>query len=243
MRRLRSLGALMLLTAQADAADLRDYSACVDLVVRAPEAAEQAALAWADRGGGWGARHCRAMALVALGAERSAAEELVAIGSEAGDLPDPVRADMFEQAGEILLGLGAVEPAAEAVDRALNLAARPSGYELRARLAAERGDWGAALADLDRALAEGQPEPGRLILRASAKRRLGRLVAARDDAAWALELAPDDPAGWLEMGSIRAETGDRDGARAAFAEVLRLTPGGSLAEAARLRIQALETGG
>jgi tetratricopeptide (TPR) repeat protein len=213
-------------------------------VAEAPGEAEAAAARWEAQGGGAAARHCRAMALEALGAERAAAGLLMEIAAEARALPDRARAEMVLQAGELFLRLGALDAAGRAAEEALGLTGRaPGALAFRARLGAERGDWRGALADLDAAL-EGRPgDPGLLVLRASAKRRLGRLVAAADDARWARELAPEDPEAWLETGTIRAARGDRPGARAAFLEAIRLAGDGPLARAARLRLQALEAGG
>lgn len=229
------------------AVTVSDYDSCVTLVEQAPEDAEQAAASWAGAGGGAAAAHCRALALAELGAPVRAAEVLTALAAEAPDLPDATRGTILLQAGELLLGAGRLEAAAAQAREAAAFVPGPEAHELSARIRAERGDWAGTVADLDRAIAEtpngAAPNPALLVLRASAQRRLNRLLAARDDAEQARTLAPGDPAVWLELGSIRAALGQRDGARRAFAEVLRLAPDDPIADAARARIQALEAGG
>lgn len=229
--------------AAGPAAAVTDYQTCVTLAGSDPERAEAEAARWAAAGGGSAARHCRALAMLALGADRSAAELLSAIAAEDRTLPAQVRADMLVEAGEIHLGLGDIEAGRAAAARALKLAPDPRpALTLSARLEAEAGNWQGAVAELDRALARGEPSADILVLRASARRRLGQLVAARADLAWAEELAPDDPALWLERGALEADSGDRDAAREALLKAISLDREGPVAEAARLRLQRMEAG-
>jgi hypothetical protein len=55
--------------------------------------------------------------------------------------------------------------------------------------------------------------------------RSGKPAAALASARRLVDLAPEDPRAWLDLGVILAGTGDREGARAAFAEGLRRHPG------------------
>jgi len=223
------------------AAAVSDYGACMDLVAERPERAEAEAAGWAAAGGGPAARHCRAVALAAMGRERLAAEALVALAADATAMPDTARADLLLQAGELFLELGDIDAAAVASERVFALAgATAAALEFRARIRAERRDWAGAEADLDRAIAAAAPSADLLILRASARRRRGRLVEARDDANWALDLAPERADLWLELGTIHAGLGDRAAARAAWLETVRLDRDGALAELARRRMQRME---
>lgn len=233
--------AAFLAAASASLAQIRDYDTCIGLAAEAPAKAEAAAADWISAGGGPAAIHCRAIALLALGAEERAARVLIGLATEAAELPNATRAEIFLQAGELLLALGDFEAGMAVANRALNLAADTApALELRARFHAENRNWATALKDLNRALAEGGADPGRLVLRASAKRALGRMLAARDDLKWALELAPDLAEAWLELGTVEARMNDPDAARAAWLETIRLAPDTELARAARARLQAME---
>lgn len=233
--------AAFLSTPPASQAQIRDYDACIGLAAEAPVEAESAAADWIAAGGGPAALHCQAIALLALGAEERAATVLIGLATEAAELPGETRAEIFLQAGNILLALGDLEAGMAAANRALNLAADTApALELRAQLHAENRDWAAALKDLNRALGEGGADAGRLVLRASAKRALGRILAARDDLKWALELAPEMPEAWLELATVEAAMNDPDAARAAWLETIRLAPDTPLARAARTRLQAFE---
>lgn len=222
---------------------VEDYDACVELVGRDPPRAEVEAGRWAASGGGSPARHCRALALAAQGAERRAAELLAAIATEDRTLPDGVRAELLVQAGELYLGAGELASGRAAADRALRLAADPRpALVLSARLRAEAGDWQGAVADLDHALARGEPDAALLVLRASARLHLDQLVAARADLAWAEEIDPASPALWLEKGMLEAAAGNPDAARAAWLKAIELDREGPVGQAARLRLQRMEAG-
>ncbi|MEM0944661.1 MAG: hypothetical protein AAGI70_12025, partial [Pseudomonadota bacterium] len=77
------------------------------------------------------------------------------------------------------------------------------------------------------------------VLRATAKRRLNDQVGARADAKWALELAPEDPAVWLELGETEAALGNRRAANAAWLTTIDLAGDTGLAEIARRKLQRL----
>lgn len=233
--------AVAIVLAASPALAVEDYDACVALVERDPARAEIEAGRWIAAGGGTPARHCRALALFAQGAERRAAGLLAEIAAEDRTLPGQVRAEMLVQAGEIHLGLADLAAARAAVERAMRVATDPRPVlVLSARLEAEAGNWQAAASALDHALARGEPDAEILVLRAAARQRLGQLVAARADLAWAEELAPDLPELWLEKGAVEAASGNRDAARAAWLKAIELDRDGPVAEAARLRLQRME---
>jgi tetratricopeptide (TPR) repeat protein len=237
-----ALAAALAMTPRAGAVET--YEGCLDLVTGNPALAEAEAAEWARAGGGAAAGHCRALALMALGADLRAAELLVSIATDDRTIPDTVRATLLIDAGELFLGLGQIEAGRAVAARALQLAPDPRpALALSARLKAEAGDWRGAVGDLDRALAGGAPDAELLVMRASARLKLGELVAARSDLLWAAEIAPDSALVWLERGSLEAASGDRAAARAAWLKAIALDRDGPEAEAARLRIQTLEAGG
>lgn len=218
------------------------YDACLALVATDPGRAEAEAEAWARFGGGPAAEHCRAMAFAALGATRRAAESLTAIAFRARDLPDETRAEILIQAAGFLLELQEIEAGLDVAEQALRLDPSAEGLTMRARLHAAAGRYGAALGDLDAAIDRSGPTPDRLMLRATARREEGRLLEARQDITWALELEPELPIAWLELGRIEAAQGAKDRARDAFMQAIELDPGGDIAASARLSLQRMEAG-
>jgi Tfp pilus assembly protein PilF len=225
------------------AARVETYDDCIALVATDPARAGIEALRWVEDGGGAPARHCQALALLAQGADRRAAELIIEIATDDRTLPDEVRSEMLIEAGEIYLGLGEIALGRAAATRALPLASEPrAALTLSARLKAEQGDWRGAADDLDGALARGEPDAELLVLRASARLHLGELVAARGDLIWASEIAPDLASAWLERGTLEAASDAKDAARAAWLKAIELDRDGIIAEAARLRLQRMEAG-
>ncbi len=242
MRRLRTIiPALALTIGIAGPAKAGTYDDCVALVATDPARAEVEAQRWAQAGGGTPARHCRALALLAQGAGRRAAELMVAIAADDRTLPDQVRSELLIEAGEIYLGLGELDLGRSVASRALLLARAPrAALTLSARLKAARGDWRGAVDDLDGALARGEPDAGLLVLRASARLHLGERAAALGDLLQAAEIAPELPSVWLERGALEAVDGNRDAARAAWLKAIELDRDGIDGAAARLRLQTME---
>lgn len=231
------------ISAVAGLADAEPYDDCIALVATDPARAEIEAQRWVEDGGGAPAWHCQALALLAQGAERHAAELIVELATDDRTLPDEVRSDMLIEAGEIYLGLGEIAMGHSVASRALQLAREPrAALTLSARLKAEEDKWNGAVSDLDRALARGEPDAELLVLRASARLHLGERVAARGDLLWATEIAPDLAAVWLERGTLEAASDDRDAARAAWLKAIELDRDGIVGEAARLRLQKMEAG-
>ena len=87
-----------------------EYEACLALVRTDPEAAATRAGEWEERGGGDGARHCLALALLAAGDPEGAAGRLerLAAGSDAGTR---ARASVFAQAAQAWMMAGIPERA------------------------------------------------------------------------------------------------------------------------------------
>lgn len=230
-------------TSLAVLAQAEPYDECIALVASDPGRAEVEALRWAEVGGGAPAKHCRALALIAQGAERRGAELIIEIATDDRTLPDEVRSELLIEAGQIYLALGDTGPGLGAASRALQLARDPrAALVLSARLKADQGDWKGAVSDLDGALARGEPDAEMLVLRASARLHLGEKIAARGDLMWAAEIAPDLASVWLERGTLEEASDDRDAARAAWLRAIELDRDGIIAEAARLRLQSMEAG-
>ncbi len=242
MPRMRiSIVAVLLAAVMGAPAAAQSYDECVAMIETHPAAAERHAYAWVQADGGAQANHCRALALLAQGAEQQAAALIVEIAAGDRTLPDRVRADLFVEAGDVFLDTGRLGLAEDAVQRAILLVGPDRApLTLGARIKAERKNWRGAVEDLDQALAEGAPDAGLLVLRASAKRRLGELVEARSDLIWAEELTPDLPSLWLERGSLAERTQNRDGARAAWLRAIDLDREGPVGKAAQLRLQRMD---
>ena len=83
-----------------------DYDICLDMIASDPLRAEREAGEWARYGGGAGARHCYALALIAIGAPSRGIDELLGIAAEEPDLEPDARADILAQAGDLLLEEG-----------------------------------------------------------------------------------------------------------------------------------------
>ena len=237
------LAGIGLLTGVLPAHAVDDYDACLDMIATDPARAEREAGDWARYGGGPGARHCYALALIAIGAQSRGIDELLGIAAEEPDLEPDARADILAQAGDLLLEEGDRVTASVVAEQALRLDARnAASLALRARLKMDSGDMRAAVRDLDEALRQNPTSSRFLALRASAYRRLGQHIEARDDAAFATETSPGDAAAWLERGRNEAALRDRNAARFSFLEAIDLDRDGEIGNAARLALQRMEAG-
>lgn len=239
-----SLATLTLSLPVSNAHAVGDYVACLDLIERDPQAALTEAGDWGRFGGGGApARHCYALALLASGAPLSAADELMAAAVEEPGLNDLERSRLFVQAGEILLEAGEDLSPAIAAEQAIKLAPKNAdAVGLRGAVKLKADNFRGAIADLDQAVALGGPRANYLTLRAAAKRRLGRMTAARDDAVWATELDAEDAHAWMERGRSEAAVDDRHNARQSFLRVMDLARGSDLARAAQLALQRMDSG-
>ncbi len=217
------------------------YQDCMILARATPADGFDSALTWASRGGGDGARHCAAVALIELDQYREAAQRLERLAADLHRGNAALSLDVLAQAGQAWILAGdttrahAVQSAALAID--------PDDVELRLDRAITRAtanNYWEALDDLNRAL---ELAPGRadlLILRASAYRILDILELARDDIALALNHAPNNPDALLERGMLRRLAGDAAGARDDWLRVIALAEGTPSAEAARANLEQLD---
>ncbi len=212
----------------------------------APAAGLDSALGWAARGGGGGARHCAAVALIGLGQYREAAQRLERLAADlrTADLQagDPALGlDVLAQAGQAWILAGDTARAVAVQSAALDL--DPDNVELlldrSITLATTKNYW-EAVDDLNRALELAPGRPDLLILRASAYRTLDAPDLAREDIALALGRAPNSPDALLERGILRHLEGDEGGARSDWLRVIGLAEGTPSAKTARANLARLD---
>ncbi len=219
----------------------REYQDCMILARAAPADGFDSALAWESFGGGDGARHCAAVALIGLGQYREAAQRLerLAVKLRAGDAA--LSLDVLAQAGQAWILAGDSARAHAVQSAALDI--DPDNVELlldrSITLATAKNYW-EAVDDLNRALELAPARPDLLILRASAYRTLDAFELAREDIALALTRAPNNPDALLERGMLRRLTGDDAGARDDWLRVIALTEGTPSAEVARANLAKLD---
>ena len=205
---------------------------CFALLRTDPDAALAFATAWDQQGGGEGAQHCAALAVLAAGDVARAADQLerLAARSRAGRA---VRGAVFAQAAQAWLMAGEAQRAFAATTLALTLT--PDDVELlidRAVALGTMGRHGEAVADLDRALASDPQRPDALIFRAAAWRQLDRAEPARRDIERALALDPENAEALLERGILRQLAGDTEGARMDWERAIELAPNSTIADLA-----------
>ena len=184
--------------------DQTRHAACVERIATEPAEAYEDGLAWTSQGGGWPARHCAALALVALGHPGEAATRLEALGRTANGASARSRAILLGHAADAWLD--AEEPERAAIAFAAGLEVDPGDYGLasgraEALLAAGRAVEAAAAAsaaiDLDPARAEAWR------LRAEARLALGDAQAALSDVEAARARAPHNVDILLLRGRVR----------------------------------------
>jgi tetratricopeptide (TPR) repeat protein len=230
--------------------DAGAYDSCINLSNTQPRRALIEAEGWAKQGGGAPARHCRALALFAMGRYDEAGRALEVLAAELdqpGTRRDPAGRERLgreanTQAGHAWLLAGQPTKASDAFSRAIALS--PGDVELLidrsiALIAAERPF--DAIDDLNRANEIAPERADVLALRSGAYRRVGTLDLARDDAARALALDPDNPEALLESGVILRALGDETAARAAWQKIITLAPESAAAGAARANLSGIQT--
>ena len=222
--------------------DAPEYERCLQMVEEDPEGARGLADSWAMEGGGEGAAHCAALALLTLGDEERAAEALerIAARSQAGIA---ARAAVFGQAGEAWTAAGRPQRAHAALSLALALTPADADLLTERAVASLALDRPAdALSDVERVVAMDASRTESWIIRASALRRLDRVDPAAESVAEALRLEPDNVEALLERGIIRQIQGDGRGARADWERVIELAPDGAAADLAAQNMALIEAG-
>jgi tetratricopeptide (TPR) repeat protein len=177
---------------------------CLDQIERDPETAYQDGLTWLSRGNRPAARHCTALALIALGQEAEGAARLeeLANAPDAGSLD--ARGVYLAQSGNAWLLAGMPDAAIVTLTNAMKL--RPSDGELfkdRARAYLSLKKWGEAAKDLDSAMIMSAADAETYRMRGMARLKLNRLDEAWADVDAAMKLAPKDVGVLVLRGDIR----------------------------------------
>ncbi len=219
----------------------REYQDCMVLARAAPADGLESALAWAAFGGGDGARHCAAVALIGLGQYREAAQRLERLAADLRAGNAALNLDVLVQAGQAWILAGDATRAHAVQSAALDI--DPDNVELlldRGITLATANNYWEAVDDFNRALELAPARPDLLTLRASAYRYLDAFDLARADIALALTHAPNNPDALLERGMLRRLAGDSAGARDDWLRVIGLAEGTPSAEAAQANLAKLD---
>jgi regulator of sirC expression with transglutaminase-like and TPR domain len=219
----------------------REYGDCVRLVDKDAGAAFDTANSWAERGGGFAARHCGALALIRLGLYEQAAQRLEQLASDMTRGEGDLSADALAQAAQAWSLARKPERAHKVLTEALKL--RPRDVDLlidRAIVLADAKNYWEAIDDLNRAIEINPRRGDARVLRASAYRYVDSLELAAEDVAAALVLDPGNPDALAERGIVRRLTNDPNGARQDWLAVLRAAPDSPAAEIARDNLAKLD---
>jgi len=188
----------------AASADQARYEGCLDRIAAAPDLAHDDAISWRLRGGGWPARHCEALSLIALGDPAEGARRLEAAAVQAAGGGPVARGVMLGQAGDAWRLAGRFDAALAAFDAGLaHLPGEPGLLIGRAQALAalERYEDAEAAAGAAIEAFAGAPEAYRI--RGEVRLALGDLDGAEADAAAARRLAPEDIAVLKLRGDVR----------------------------------------
>jgi tetratricopeptide (TPR) repeat protein len=177
---------------------------CIDEIDRDAQTAYQDSLTWLSRGGAPAARHCAALALIALGQEAEGAVRLeeLANAPDAGGIE--ARGVYLAQSGNAWLLAGRPTEAVVTLTNAMKL--RPLDGELykdRARAHVLLSAWAEAAGDLDTAIIMSAGDAEAYRLRGLARLRLYRLAEAWEDVEVAMRLAPSDVKVLVLRGDVR----------------------------------------
>ncbi len=203
------------------------HADCIRLVASDLEIGRIAAQQWAVEGGGMAAQHCLAIADLAAGFPRLAAARLVDI-AERKDVSDiATLARLWVQASLAWLDASDTAEAAAAIEKAIVL--EPGNGDTKiiaAKVYSAAASWQSAEDAVTEAEKSGVVTPEGFIIRARARRALGRDMAAAEDVANALNLDPFNldalvVRGELQQAGINIEayySGDEDTAGGAGVE-------------------------
>ncbi len=224
------------------AADIGSAEDCQRAIDADAPAAREAAAVWARSGGGVAARLCEAAALEAMGATASAARILTALAQNPNRAMDrDLRLVTLADGARLWLEAGVPGEAAAALDAADRIGpATPERQILRARVAAARSDWPAALGALEPVLAADPANGAARALRAAALRLSGDAAAAEIEADRARSDAPDSPEALFEAAAARAELGNRTAAARLWLDLIERFPESGLVAVAQRNLQSLQ---
>lgn len=223
------------------------YQRCLSDITLNPNQAFDEALIWRDQGGGIPARHCAALALIALEEYAAAAERLEELADQSATraAAQAMRPDMLGQAGNAWLLADRPDRAYSALSGALALLPEtaPARADLlidRARALAAQEQWAAAEADLSASLSLAPERVAGYIFRATARRFLEQFDAALEDIDTALALDPERTEALLERGILHRLAGRDDAARRDWLKLLTMTEEGPAATAAQRNLEMMD---
>jgi tetratricopeptide (TPR) repeat protein len=237
------VGAALLagLAAPARADRDKDYADCLRAVDKDPAQAFETANSWAERGGGYPARHCGALALLKMGQYDQAAMRLEQLATDMARGEGNLSAEALAQAGEAWLLARKPDRAFAAQTAALKL--RPRDVDLlidRAITLADVKNYWEAIDDLNHALELDPRRADAHVLRASAYRYVDSPEMAAEDVAAALALDPRNLDALAERGIVKRLNNDPAGARQDWLTVLRAAPDSPAADIARDNLAKLD---
>ncbi len=233
------LATILPASAEADE-EAKKYQNCMTLAANNPDKAFDAALEWHDMGGGFGADHCAAVALIGLKFHKEGAERLERLAQEI-NAEKTMKAELLGQAGQAWLLAGAFGRARDVQTAALEL--DPQSVELlidRAQAKAADKLYFPAVDDLNRALEIDPARIDALVFRATAYRYLDNFDMALEDVNKALSMHPDQPDALLEKGNLHRLKGENDLARQAWIDLLEAAPGSPAALAAQANLEKMD---
>jgi len=220
------------------------YQTCLQLTRKQPDKAIELAGKWVNLGGGEAARHCQALALVALkeyGEGATRMEELAQQSKQDAN----VRANMLAQAGQAWMMQNDLTRAYAAQSAALQLVEQGSRQQVeilmdRASTLADAGKFDEVLDDLDAALKIDPKNAQAWAFRASAYRSQGDIDGALADAERAVAAGPDNVSALLERGNLYRMQKRLDDARKDWLRILEVDPESAAADAARTNIERMD---
>jgi hypothetical protein len=225
--------------------DAARYKRCLAQVPLNAQAALESALEWMSAGGGAPAKHCHALALMAVGQPAEAATRLEALAKSRGAFDDALRQQILDQAGNAWLIAGNAQAAVADFTAALELAraaklgaaAQATALGDRARAQILDGKLKEARADLDAAIGL-MATPAALVTRARLERQTNELGAAHTDIARALKLDAKFTEAFLERGRLRLLARDPNAARQDFVQASLVA--GPIADEAQRELEKLD---
>jgi tetratricopeptide (TPR) repeat protein len=220
------------------------YDACMRQARETPAEGLKTAQAWDKQGGGAPARHCEAVALLALGKSRQAADLLEKVADEQLKANQPkLAAQLLGQAGQAWLMAGDKDKAFAAQNRGVGLA--PDDVDLRVdrglTRAYQKRYW-EALDDFSEAHEQAPQRADIMVLMASAYRYVEAFDLARDLVEQALAIEPNNPDALLERGILRRLANDKTGAKSDWERVVQIAKGTPAADAAQANLKRLASG-
>lgn len=219
----------------------RAYQGCMALARAKPSEGFEAAITWRDEGGGPAARHCTAIALVGLGQLEEAGQRLEDLAQNMGGFGAKERAAVLLQAGQVWLRLNDGTRAYAVFTAGLKLDDSDARlWVRRGEVLARAGEFWEAIDDFGEAIDRDVNSLEALVFRGAAYRLLGVPDLATDDLMRALALDANHPDALTELGLLRRDAGDRDGARQAWLAAIRTAPGSPAADTARAALQDMD---